>query len=64
VDFHACPLIDPPLPGKPHVGGVVTPGSSKVFINKMPAAREGETITESGPPNSISTGLFKVQIGG
>ena len=61
VDFHTCPLSDGP---KPHVGGTVLRGSAKVFINKLPAARQGDMIIEVGPPNSIVIGSFKVNIGG
>lgn len=61
LDFHTCPLSDGP---KPHGGGTVLRGSSKVFINKFPAARQGDVITESGPPNTIAVGDLKVNIGG
>lgn len=61
VDVHICPLSDGP---KPHVGGTVLQGSTKVFINGFPAARQGDIIIESGPSNSIAMGSFKVQIGG
>jgi uncharacterized Zn-binding protein involved in type VI secretion len=61
VDTHVCPLFDGP---KAHVGGVVSKGSSKVFINGLPAARQGDQIIESGPANSISGGSLKVDIGG
>ena len=61
ADVHTCPLSDGP---KPHVGGVVAKGSSKVFINKLPAARQGDTIVEAGPANSIAVGSPKVQIAG
>ncbi len=61
ADFHACPLV---LPGPvPHVGGVVSMGSTTVLINNLPAARQGDMITESGPPNSISMGCPTVMIG-
>jgi len=60
ADTHTCPLQDGP---KPHVGGVVALGSTKVFIGGLAAARQGDTITEAGPPNSISVGSTKVQIG-
>lgn len=62
ADFHACPQVDPPA--KAHLGGIVLQGSSKVRINALPAAREGDTIVETGSVNSISLGFFKVQIGG
>jgi uncharacterized Zn-binding protein involved in type VI secretion len=61
VDTHVCPLSDG---AKAHVGGVVTKGSSKVFINGLPAARQGDQIIEGGPANSISGGSLKVDIGG
>ncbi len=61
IDVHTCPLSDGP---KPHVGGVVVIGSTKVYINKFPAARQSDQIVESGPPNTIIQGFPKVQIGG
>ena len=60
-DVHQCPLTTGTVP---HVGGIVAKGSTKVFINKFPAARQGDTILESGPSNSITGGWHKVQIGG
>ncbi|MFQ5632832.1 MAG: PAAR domain-containing protein, partial [bacterium] len=48
----------------PHVGGVVSMGSMTVKINNLPAARQGDIITESGPPNAIAAGCPTVQIGG
>lgn len=59
-DFHACHLVSGTAP---HVGGVVAVGSSTVLINNLPAARQGDIITESGPPNTISMGSNKVLIG-
>jgi uncharacterized Zn-binding protein involved in type VI secretion len=35
-----------------------------VFIDKLPAARQGDQIVEAGPPNTIATGLPTVMIGG
>lgn len=60
-DFHACPLATGP---QPHVGGVVAVGSSTVLINDAPAARQGDVIAESGPPNTIVSGEPTVLIGG
>ena len=60
-DFHTCPLADPGP--KPHVGGVVTMGSTTVFIDGLPAARVGDMITEAGAPNSIVMGSTTVIIG-
>lgn len=59
-DVHTCPLASGPVP---HVGGPVAKGSTSVFINKMPAARMGDTIIESGPPNKIAVGCPTVLIG-
>jgi uncharacterized Zn-binding protein involved in type VI secretion len=61
VDVHMCPLVTGVVP---HTGGVVMLGSKTVFIDNMPAARMGDVITETGPPNSISMGCETVLIGG
>lgn len=60
VDVHACALSDPP---KPHVGGVVTRGSTTVKIGGMAAVRVGDLVTEAGPPNAIVQGAPTVLIG-
>jgi len=60
TDVHSCPLSDGP---KPHVGGTVAMGSTKVFINGLPAARLGDNIVEAGPPNAIIAGETTVLIG-
>lgn len=62
VDFHACTASDGPA--KPHTGGTVAIGSSKVFINKCAAVRKGDQVVEAGPGNAITTGCERVQIGG
>jgi uncharacterized Zn-binding protein involved in type VI secretion len=59
-DQHSCPLGDP---STPHVGGVVVAGSVTVFINNLPAARQGDQIAEAGPPNAIVMGCANVLIG-
>ena len=59
-DLHTCPLVTGVVP---HVGGVVMMGSTTVLINNMPAARQGDMIVESGPPNSIALGELTVMIG-
>ena len=59
-DMHVCPLATGTVP---HVGGVVAMGSMTVLIGGMPAARQGDVITESGPPNSIAMGCTTVIIG-
>ena len=63
ADFHACPLATPGTPPIPHVGGVVSKGSATVLINNLPAARQGDMIVESGPPNTITMGCPTVLIG-
>jgi uncharacterized Zn-binding protein involved in type VI secretion len=60
ADFHTCPLFTGPVP---HVGGMVAVGSMTVLIGGMPAARVGDMIVESGPPNSIALGEMTVMIG-
>lgn len=60
ADFHTCPLVTVLVP---HVGGMVAMGSMTVLINNLPAARQGDMIVESGPPNSIVVGCPTVIIG-
>jgi uncharacterized Zn-binding protein involved in type VI secretion len=60
ADFHTCPLVTGVVP---HVGGMVAMGSTTVLINNLPAARQGDMIVESGPPNSIAMGEPTVMIG-
>ncbi len=60
ADFHICPLFDGL---KPHVGGVVSMGSTTVLINNLPASRQGDMVTEAAPPNSIAMGCPTVIIG-
>ncbi len=62
LDSHVCPLFDGPT--KPHTGGQVMNGSSKVFINKSPAVRQGDQVIEAGTVNLITSGSPKVIIGG
>lgn len=60
LDVHICPMMMGPIP---HVGGPVLKGSTSVFINKRPAARFGDRITEVAPPNTILMGCPTVLIG-
>jgi uncharacterized Zn-binding protein involved in type VI secretion len=61
ADIHACTTL---LPIPPHGPGVVIDGSPLVFINGLPACRQGDTIIEAlGPPNKIVIGLPTVLIG-
>lgn len=59
-DSTICPLVTGLVP---HVGGVVAMGSITVLINNLPAARQGDTIVEAGPPNTIVMGCPTVMIG-
>lgn len=61
ADAHVCPLTSGTVP---HATGVVAVGSGTVWINGLPAARQGDPIVEAGPANSIAGGLPTVQIGG
>lgn len=60
ADVHVCPLSSGPVP---HVGGPVTVASISVMINGFPAARLGDTLVESGPPNTITGGCSTVNVG-
>jgi len=49
----------------PHVGGpVIPPGCPTVLIGGMPAARVGDMLTCTGPPDVIAMGSSTVTIGG
>ena len=60
ADCHTCPLSTGTVP---HVGGVISAGSTTIFINNCPAARQGDIITENGPPDSITSGCPTVLMG-
>ena len=49
----------------PHVGGpVLPPGCPTVMIGGQPAARVGDMLTCTGPPDTIAAGSATVMIGG
>lgn len=62
-DMHTCPLINPgPVP---HVGGpVVGPCATNVLIGSQPAAKVGDLLVCTGPPDSIVKGSSTVYING
>jgi uncharacterized Zn-binding protein involved in type VI secretion len=60
ADVHTCPLVTGTVP---HVGGPVLAGSTTVMIEGFPAVRLGDSIVESGPPNTVTGGEPSVQIG-
>jgi uncharacterized Zn-binding protein involved in type VI secretion len=61
-DMHVCPMVNGTVP---HVGGPVMPaGCSTVLIGGMPAARVGDMLVCTGPPDSIIKGSATVMIGG
>lgn len=61
-DMHVCPLVTGTVP---HVGGpVLPPGCPTVMIGGMPAARVGDMLTCTGPPDTIAAGSATVMIGG
>lgn len=61
-DMHTCPASDGP---KPHVGGpILPPGATNVLIGGMPAAKQGDMCTCTGPPDSITKGSATVTING
>jgi uncharacterized Zn-binding protein involved in type VI secretion len=61
--MHTCPLVNPgPVP---HVGGPVTgPCAMNVLIGGQPAARVGDILICTGPPDSIVKGSATVSIAG
>ena len=60
--MHTCPLSNGPVP---HVGGpVLPPGCPTVQIGGMPAARVGDMLVCTGPPDTIAAGSATVMIGG
>jgi len=61
-DMHVCPMVTGTVP---HVGGpVLPPGCPTVLIAGMPAARVGDMLVCSGPPDTIIAGSATVMIGG
>jgi uncharacterized Zn-binding protein involved in type VI secretion len=60
--MHMCPMFSGTVP---HVGGpVLPPGCPTVLIGGMPAARVGDMLTCTGPPDTIISGSSTVLIGG
>jgi uncharacterized Zn-binding protein involved in type VI secretion len=59
-DTHVCPLVNGV---QPHVGGVVSVGSTTVLIGGLPAARQTDIVVEAGGPNTIAMGAPTVLIG-
>ncbi len=61
-DMHTCPLVNGTVP---HVGGpVIPPGTVTVMIGGMPAAKVGDMLTCTGPPDTIAAGSATVMICG
>jgi uncharacterized Zn-binding protein involved in type VI secretion len=61
-DMHVCPMVTGVVP---HVGGpVMPPGEPTVLIGSLPAARLGDMVTCTGPPDTIIKGSATVMIGG
>lgn len=61
-DMHVCPMV---TGNTPHVGGpILPPGAVTVNIGGVPAARVGDMLTCTGPPDTIAMGSGTVMIGG
>lgn len=61
-DMHICPMVTGTVP---HVGGpILPPGEPTVLIGGMPAAKVGDMLVCTGPPDSIAMGSTTVLIGG
>jgi uncharacterized Zn-binding protein involved in type VI secretion len=62
TDMHVCPMVTGTVP---HVGGpVMPPGTATVIIGGMPAAKVGDMLVCTGPPDSIVKGSGTVMVGG
>lgn len=62
-DMHVCPMVDPGP--KPHVGGpVLGPPAPNVMIGGKFAAKVGDLLVCSGPPDTIVSGSSSVLIAG
>lgn len=57
--MHVCPMVNGTVP---HVGGPVVKGATTTQIGYMAAARVGDSLTCTGPPDSIVMGSTTVQI--
>jgi uncharacterized Zn-binding protein involved in type VI secretion len=60
-DPHLCPMSSGP---KPHVGGIITKGSSSVLVGGFPVARVGDPTVCTPEPGNIAAGEMSVLIGG
>jgi uncharacterized Zn-binding protein involved in type VI secretion len=61
-DMHVCPLVNGTVP---HVGGpILPPGAATVLIAGQPAAKVGDMLTCTGPPDTIINGSSSVFISG
>ena len=61
-DNHVCPMVTGVVP---HVGGpILPPGQPTVLIGGLPAARMGDMVFCTGPPDIIALGSMTVLIGG
>jgi uncharacterized Zn-binding protein involved in type VI secretion len=59
-DMHVCPMFTGPVP---HVGGpILPPGAPTVLIGFLPAAKVGDMLVCTGPPDTIIKGSATVLI--
>ena len=62
TDMHTCPMVTGTVP---HVGGpILPPGEATVLIGGLPAAKVGDSLVCTGPPDTIISGSGTVLIGG
>jgi len=62
TDMHTCPMLTGQVP---HVGGpILPPGEATVLIGGLPAAKVGDSLVCTGPPDSIVAGSGTVMIAG
>lgn len=61
-DMHICPMVTGTIP---HVGGPILPGARvDVLIQGLPAAKDGDMCTCTGPPDFIIGTSASVLING
>ena len=61
ADTEACPIVKVVIPDGP---GVVTTGSTTVFIGGFPACRVGDVIQEATAVSTVAMGCPTVIVGG
>jgi len=59
-DMHVCPMVTGVVP---HVGAAIVKGEFTVLIGNKPPARSADTVTCTGPPDTIVKGSTSTLVG-